>query len=288
MSKVLITGAADGLGHGRVTRRLRRGLTPALVALLCPATGISAPPSPVLAPPAAARFSYQIGGAFSPPPGAQIIDRDRHAQPVPGRYDICYLNAFQAQPEELAWWRAHHHRLLLFARGRAVIDTTWNEQLLDTSTVGKRAELAGILAGWIRGCARTGYQAVEPDNLDSWQRSMGHLTRRDNLALAALLIRRAHAAGLAIAQKNTAEVAGAGRRLGFDFAIAEECQVYSECGAYTRAYGREVIEIEYQDNGGEANFGAACRARGSAISIILRDRNVTPAGRRGFVERRCL
>jgi hypothetical protein len=110
---------------------------------------------------------------------------------------------------------------------------------------------------------------------------------RDNLAFAALLIARAHRLGLAIAQKNAAQVAPAGRRLGFDFAIAEECQPYNECDAYTRAYRREVIEIEYPDNGGKPNFAAACRARGSQISVVYRDRDVAPARQPSFVEQGC-
>lgn len=48
-----------------------------------------------------------------------------------------------------------------------------------------------------------------------------------------------------------------------------------------------MIEIEYPDNGGETNFAAACRARGDEISIVYRDRDITPAGRPGFVERSC-
>lgn len=241
----------------------------------------------VLAPPADAPFSYQIGGAFPPERGVRIVDRDRLARPVPGLYNICYINAFQAQPGEQRWWRAHHRDLLLFRHGHAVIDRQWNEQLLDTSTPAKRRALTRILGRWIAGCARAGFQAIEPDNLDSWARSAGALSMYDNLALAASLIARAHALGLAIAQKNASEFAAAGRRLGFDFAVAEECQPYGECGAYISAYGREVIEIEYPDNGGLAAFTAACRARGNRISIVYRDRDVTPAGRPGYIEQRC-
>jgi Glycoside-hydrolase family GH114 len=241
----------------------------------------------VLGPPAKAPFSYQIGGAFAPEPGVLIVDRDRLARPAIGLYNICYVNAFQAQPQARRWWLAHHPDLLLFRHGHPVIDRTWQEQLLDTSTAPKRRALARIVGSWIAGCAHAGFQAVEPDNLDSWDRSQGALTARANLALAALLIARAHRLGLAIAQKNAAEVAPTGRRLGFDFAIAEECQPYGECGAYTRAYGREVIEIEYPDNGGPAGFAAACRARGQQISIVYRDRKVTPAGQPGHVEQRC-
>jgi hypothetical protein len=136
-------------------------------------------------------------------------------------------------------------------------------------------------------CARRGYQAVEPDNLDSWTRSRGLLTVSENFALARLLIRRAHAVGLAIAQKNAAELAPLGRRLGFDFAIAEECQAYQECGSYLNAYGDRLIEIEYPDNGGVSNFLHACRLRGDRVSIVYRDRDVTPAGQPGFIERSC-
>jgi Glycoside-hydrolase family GH114 len=240
-----------------------------------------------VAPPVHALFSYQIGGAFSPQPGIGIVDRDRHDAAVAGLYNVCYVNAFQSQADEHRWWLTRHRDLLLFRRGHPVIDGAWNEQLLDTSTAHKRAALARILGGWMAGCARAGFKAVEPDNLDSWSRSQGALTVHDNLALAASLVRRAHVLGLAIAQKNAAEISATGRRIGFDFAIAEECQAYAECGSYTRVYGRHVIEIEYPDNGGRAGFAAACRARGSRISIVYRDRNVTAAGQRGFIEQHC-
>jgi hypothetical protein len=245
------------------------------------------PAGTVAGPPVHGAFSYQIGGAFAPDAGVGIVDRDRLAAPAAGVYNVCYLNAFQAQPGEVRWWRARHRRLLLVRRGRAIVDRAWHEPLLDTSTAVKRRALARIVGGWVDGCARAGFAAVEPDNLDSWDRSQGALTRADNLAFAALLIARAHARGMAIAQKNAAEVARAGRRLGFDFAIAEECQPNRECGLYLRAYGREVIEIEYPDNGGPGTFAAACRARGARISIVYRDRAVTPAGHAGFLERRC-
>jgi len=251
-------------------------------------TAPAAAPAQVLAPPAHAPFSYQIGGAFSPEPGVVIVDRDRQARPVAGLYNICYVNAFQAQPQERRWWLAHHRGLLLYRHGHPIVDRSWHEQLLDTSTAAKRGALARIVNAWFTGCARAGFQAVEPDNLDSWGRSHRTLTVHDNLAFAALLIARAHALHLAIAQKNAAELASAGRGLGFDFAIAEECQAYGECGAYRHAFGREVIEVEYPDNGGSAGFAAACRARGSRISVSYRDRGVTPAGHPGYLEQRCV
>ncbi len=268
---------------------MRSRLTPCLaVAAAClavPAASVASSAGHV-GPPAGARFSYQIGGPFHPAPGVTVVDRDWHVAPAPGAYGICYLNAFQSQPEEHAWWQRTHPSLLLRHAGRPVVDTTWNEQLFDTSTPVKRRRLATVIDRWIDRCARVGYRAVEPDNLDSWTRSHGALTVADNFGLARLLIRHAHADGLAIAQKNAAELAERGLRLGFDFAIAEECQTYRECDSYLHAYGDEVIEIEYTD-AGPHNFERACALRGSRISIVYRDRNVVPAGHPGFVERRC-
>jgi hypothetical protein len=127
---------------------------------------------------------------------------------------------------------------------------------------------------------------VEPDNLDSWTRSDSLLTKADNLAFAKLLISRAHAAGLAIAQKNAAEASKRGHRIGFDFAVAEECQVWKECGSYTRYYGRHVIEIEYDDQP-LAAFTKACKLRGRKISIVRRDRDLVAKGQPGYHARWC-
>ena len=237
--------------------------------------------------PSGARFDYQIGGAYRPPTGVVIVDRDRHARPVSGRYNICYVNAFQAQPEELSWWRRNHRNLLLHdAAGHEVVDQGWNEVLLNVGTRAKRRALTTVIGGWIDGCARHGFQAIEPDNLDSWTRSKHLLTADDAVAFAARLSRRAHRDGLLIAQKNAAELSRLRAATGFDFAIAEECQVYRECPSYTSAYGHKVIEIEYTDNGPRA-FRQACAARGSRISVELVDRDVLPAGRAGHVRRFC-
>lgn len=238
-------------------------------------------------PPAHGVFSYQIGGAYRPAAGVTIVDRDRSDPPAAHRYSICYVNAYQAQTAEVGWWRGRHPDLLLRdGAGRPVVDTGWREPLLDISTAAKRRALARVVGGWIDGCAAHGYRAVEPDNLDSYTRSHGLLSAADALAYARLLVRRAHADGLALAQKNAAELSARGRRAGFDFAIAEECQVYEECGSYTRIYGDRVIEIEYTDQP-RAAFTTACARRGGRISVVLRDRDVTPPDDPHHVERWC-
>ena len=264
---------------------VRRAVLAATVTAACAAPAAAA--AAVTLPPANGRFDYQIGGAYTPAASVRIVDRDRTAAPVAGRYNVCYVNAFQTQSDEVAGWKSNRNNLLLKRNGSYVVDSAWNEILLDTSTAAKRAKLASIVGGWFAGCRARGYQAVEPDNLDSWTRSKGRLSKADNMAYASLLISRAHAAGLAIAQKNTTELGRSGKAMGFDFAIAEECQVYSECGQYTGPYGKRVYEIEYTDNGGLANFNAACAARGASIAVNYRDRDVVARGRPGYVDKAC-
>jgi Glycoside-hydrolase family GH114 len=233
--------------------------------------------------PPAGPVDYQLGAAYPPAAGVRVVERDRTAAPAPGAYGICYVNGYQTQAEEAGWWRVHHPGLLLHdRRGREVTDPDWpGEVLLDTRTASRRAALATALGGWVRGCAASGFRAVELDNLDSWTRSRGLLTRDAAIALARLLTARSHLLGLAVAQKNTAELAPLGRSIGFDLAIAEECEVYDECDAYTGVYGTHVIEVEYADQG-RGVFDRACRRRAGRVSLVYRDRALVAPGGRGY------
>jgi len=214
---------------------------------------------------------YQLGGAASVPPNVGIVVRDRRARPVAGIYNVCYVNAFQAQPDERRFWRAHW-RLVLKRDGRPVVDSAWGEWLLDTRTRSKRADIARIVGRWIDGCAAAGFDAAELDNLDSWSRSDGLIRPRHAKALARRLVVRAHRAGLAVAQKNWAEWDG--RAAGFDFAVAEECGRWRECGAYVAHYGRRVLVVEYRT----VDFDATCARWGSRLAVVLRDRDLLPGG----------
>lgn len=113
---------------------------------------------------------------------------------------------------------------------------------------------------------------MEYDNLDSFTRSDGLLRPRQASAYAALLVEAAHAAGLAAGQKNRA--GWDGTRVGFDFAVAEECGRYDECAAYTAVYGDQVLAVEYR----REDFEATCAAVGEQLPVVLRDRDLTPEG----------
>jgi hypothetical protein len=234
-------------------------------------------------PPVNGGLDYQLGGAYAPPSGVTIVSRDRTAAPAAGLYNICYVNGFQIQPgEEATWMRDHPTLLLRDAGGNPVIDVDWGETLIDTSTAAKRTELAGVIGGWIDQCAADGFDAVEIDNLDSYARSMGLLTADDNVAAIALFAARAHAAGLAIAQKNSTDLVPRRAEMGTDFVVAEECNTYSECDQYIAGYGEHVLMIEYV----RSDFDTGCAAY-PGYSIVLRDRNLVPMGSGGYVYSGC-
>jgi hypothetical protein len=264
------------------------GILAAVLAVVTSLTLATEPePSPP-PPPVDAGFDYQLGGAYPLPAGVRVVTRDRTARAADHAYNICYVNAYQTQPGELTWWKRNHRGLLLRRHGTLVHDPGWpGEVLLDTSTAANRSGIAKVVGRWIARCADDGFDAVEPDNLDSYTRSHHLLDRGGALQLAGVLADRAHGEGLAIAQKNLAGLTRTRRlNVGFDFAVSEECSVWHECDAYRRAYGRHVIEIEYTDNGRRA-FGRSCRDHGDRWSIVLRDRLLkTPSSPR-YTFRKC-
>ncbi len=212
-----------------------------------------------------------------------MLARDRTEPPVPGLYNICYVNGFQIQPNEVAYWETNHPELMLRdGGGNLVVDTAWNEILLDVSTPAKRVAIAAVVGAWIDGCARAGYDAVDIDNLDSYSRSRGLLTVDQDVAAMRLFADAAHARGLAISQKNSSEVAARRTEMATDFVIAEECNRYSECGSYTAAYGDQVFVIEYR----RADFNTGCAAYPN-LSIILRDLDLVTPADRGYVYQGC-
>ncbi|WP_449283261.1 endo alpha-1,4 polygalactosaminidase [Leucobacter sp.] len=239
---------------------------------------------PVL-PPAGAAPDYQLGGAYPPADGVGIVVRDRLAAPDPERYSICYVNGFQTQPGEMHEWP---EEVLLRDADGPVVDPDWpDEALLDTSTEARRDAILARVVPWIEGCAAAGFDAVEFDNLDTYTRSGGALTREGGIALAEAYVAAAHGAGLAAGQKNAAEDAALLRdRAGFDFAVAEECAAYGECAAYTGVYGRRVIDIEYTDML-PRSFASLCADPDSPRSMVLRDRELAVPGDRAHVFEVC-
>lgn len=260
----------------------------ALLTSACTTISASAGAPAVTLPPVNGRFDYQLGGAYTPQASVRIVDRDRTASPATGKYNICYVNGFQTQDSDANFWTKQHSDLLVKnSSGKPIKDPDWPEYILDTSTAAKRAALLGIVGPWIDGCAAAGYRGLEIDNLDSYTRSAKKLSLQNNIDFATALVARAHAKGLAVGQKNTAELAATGKqKIGFDFAVTEECQRYNECSSYTDVYRDHVIEIEYTDYS-RSKYTAACAAQGKRISVILRDRDVVTPSNKAYRYEAC-
>jgi hypothetical protein len=237
-----------------------------LTALAAPA---AADPAPL---PTGTDVEYQLGGTASVPDHVGIVVRDRTAEPAPGTYNVCYVNGFQTQPDAKRYWRKHRDLLLQDGRGRLVEDEAWGEWILDIRTPAKRARLATIVGRWTAGCARDGFDAVEYDNLDSFSRSDGLVRAKHARAFARMLTAKAHDAGLAVGQKNWATLDGT--RLGFDFAVSEECGRYAECGTYVDHFGDQVLVVEYRAR----DFATTCREYGDLLAVVHRDLDLSPDG----------
>lgn len=244
-------------------------------------------PADITLPEAGARFDYQLGGASPVPDGVTVVARDSTDDAPEGVYGICYVNGFQTQPG-VDW---PEDLLVRDGAGGVLVDPGWpDEHLFDLSTSTTRETVADRLGETIRGCATAGYQAVEFDNLDSWTRSQGAFGEDDAVAFATLLVERAHRAGLAAAQKNTAELGTRGRdEIGFDFAVTEECDRFDECAAYSDVYGGLVFDIEYADDLRDTLAAACERAAASdpPLSMIVRDRDLVPSGDPAYVFESC-
>lgn len=99
-------------------------------------------------------------------------------------------------------------------------------------------------------CARKGFDAVEPDNIQGWEPE-NHtgfgITRADQLRFNRWVARQVHSRGMSVALKNDGRQAD---RLvhAFDFAIVEQCFQYHECGYYRTfvSHGKAVFETEYE------------------------------------------
>ncbi len=240
--------------------------------------------------PANAPFDYQIGGDYSPSAGTEVVARDWFAgSALTSLYSICYVNAFQTQdddsdvdrPDERSNWPTD-----LVLTGFED-DPNWaGEYFIDISTEARRVAAADHLDQMIKTCATKGFDAVEFDNLDSWTRLPDlPFGRPEAIAFAELITGRAHALGMAVAQKNTGDLGRADSLdlVGFDFAVVEQCGAFDECADYTAVFGDAVVVIEYTDDG----FENACAAVGQTISVVRRDLFVTTPGSDTYIHDEC-
>lgn len=287
-----VKGRVSGAALGAVLMAGCAGVSEEPLPALTDAVSPSVDHAEFALPPSEGVFDYQLGGAYDTVAAGgsevaiDVVVREPSDGPLEGAYSVCYVNGFQSQPGDQEVW-LETGAVLRDALGEPVFDPDWPDELvLDPATPAQRAQILEIVGPWIDDCAAAGFDAVEMDNLDTFTRFPG-VAEAGAMALVRAYVARAHDAGLAIAQKNTVEIAAEG--LGFDFAVVEECAVWDECEAYIDAYGSAVLQIEYPDAlaEGDKTFAEVCGADGRSRLLVLRDRDLVPRGEDEYVRSQC-
>jgi hypothetical protein len=159
---------------------------------------------------------------------------------------VCYMDAGTYEPG-----RPDSSTFPTSLKGKAV--QGWpGEFWVDVRAAGpNHAALQAIMAARFKVCHDKGFDAVEPDNLDSYENDPGFATTAaDQLAYNEWIATTVHGLGLAVFQKNDLDQVVA-LQPSFDGILDEECNKYSECSSlapYTAA-GKPVWDAEYKEDG---------------------------------------
>ncbi|MET7364285.1 endo alpha-1,4 polygalactosaminidase [Streptomyces sp. NPDC005566] len=191
-------------------------------------------------------WQWQLSGRVDTSVDAPVYDIDGFDQDAEtvaelhrrGRKVICYLSTG-------AWedFRPDAGKFPASVRGKS---NGWEgEWWLD---IRRTDILEPLMEARIAMCAKKGFDAVEPDNMDGYLNTTGFpLTADDQLRYNRLIARLAHRHHLAVGLKNDLpqipELVD-----DFDFAVNEQCAQYDECEALTPFIeaGKAVLHAEYE------------------------------------------
>jgi hypothetical protein len=155
-----------------------------------------------------------------------------------GQHVVCYVDVGSWER-----WRPDAGRFPLAVRGKS---NGWpGERWLD---VRQLSVLEPIMRARFAMCARKGFDAVEPDNMDGFENPTGFpISAAQQLTYDRWVARAVHRLGMAVFEKNDPEQASE-LEPSFDGVLDEQCNQYHECGSfrpYLRA-GKPVLNAEYK------------------------------------------
>lgn len=197
--------------------------------------------------PTTAPWQWQLQGRIDTTVRAPVYELDGFATPRSvvrrlhrlHRKAICYIDVGSWES-----FRPDAGRFPPAALGRRY-EGFPDERWLDVARFG---HFAAPLERRFAMCARKGFDAVEPDNVNGWENRTGfRITRAAQLRFNRWVASRVHRRGMAVALKNDARQAG--ELVGsFDFAVVEQCFQYRECGYYRIfvRHGKAVFDAEYE------------------------------------------
>ena len=179
---------------------------------------------------AAAASVYDIDGFDNK---AATVKSLHHA----GKHVICYIDVGTWEN-----WRSDAGEFPDSVLGN---DNGWpGERYLD---IRQLSVLKPIMKARFEMCRDKGFDAIEPDNMDSYQAKTGFpLNWADERAYVDWLIGEAHKLHLSIGQKNLPEKAGA-LEAEMDWALLEECFFHKFCAKFEPYVtdGKAVFDTEY-------------------------------------------
>lgn len=198
-------------------------------------------------PKAGVSWQWQLSGKIDTSVPAAVYDVDLFETPAAtvaelhraGRKVICYTAIGTAED-----WRPDFGRFPKEALGKGV--EGWpGERWVDIRRIDA---VRPIWASRLDQCKSKGFDAVEPDWMDGYQKDTGFpLTSAQQLAFNRMLADEAHRRGLAVGLKN--DLSQIPQLVGdMDFAVNEQCAQYGECERLTpfvRA-GKPVFHAEYE------------------------------------------
>ncbi|OKH87237.1 hypothetical protein LF95_10375 [Thalassospira sp. TSL5-1] len=195
-------------------------------------------------------FYWQLQGDVTPAKGSRVVDSDLFDTPASqvakwrkqGLYPVCYVNVGAVED-----WRDDASDFPEDVIGAAYED--WDgERWLDIS---QYWAFSDIIEARLDLCAKKGFLAVEPDNIDGYDNETGFdLSRDDQLAYLRWLTAQAHQRGLAIGQKNAPDLVG-DLVDDMDFALLESAwrdDFLAEFKPY-RSRNKPVFAVEYREDG---------------------------------------
>jgi hypothetical protein len=218
----------------------------AALALALAALALGAPAKPHWQPPQQLTWYWQLTGSVPTTIDADACDVDGFGTSAAqvaqlhalGRHVICYI--------DVGTWEDYRPDAREFPRSVLGRPNGWpGERWLDIRRLGI---LEPIMRARFEMCARKGFDAIEPDNIDGYTNDTGFpLTAREQLTYDEWVANTAHSLGLAVFQKNDP---GQARALEpyFDGVLDEQCNQYQECGSFDvyLVAGKPVLNAEYE------------------------------------------
>ncbi len=227
-------------------------------------------------------WNWQLQGTVPTNTNVQMFDIDGFdntaatvaALHAHGTIAVCYIDFGTAEN-----WRSDYSEFPASVLGNT---NGWpGERWLDIrASSGALAIIEPIMTARMEMCVQKGFDALEPDNIDSYENNPGFpTTAADQLTYNEWIANTAHSLGLSVGLKNDNDQT-AQLEPYFDWALDEQCNQYSECNTenvFTQA-NKAVFNAEYQGGTSFCAADIAAHINGALFSINLDGSKYEPCG----------